>query len=475
MGGDQEKMICPLRSCALDNPNHTLLEYESLLCSAVTLDTWVCQYQVAMSYQGVFLGDKLAVLTVDPLETIILCIACLRSGVIFCPINPDLPECRVRDYCRIIQATWMCQFATSKIYEWELFSHFILPKKNYVATIPNDVVYIDPKIIINLIATSGTSGEPKAVAHNFFNHYYSAIGAQEVLPLTSEDTWLLSLPLYHVGGLAIIFRCLLAGARMIVYVKNKGMIHHLYSKSVSHLSLVNAQLYRLLNHSYANLSQLGVRYILLGGGAITAHLVKAAQQQGVVVFTTYGMSEMSSQVCTGVPIFKGMCVSSGCLLNNRQLMLSEHGEILLRGKPLSLGYYRHGGLQTLTDQQGWYHTGDLGEWYQGQIFIRGRADNMIVSGGENIHPEEIEQALMQLSGIMQAVVVGVYSREFGQRPIAYVQTENGTLNKFFIKRQLGYSMICWKIPDDIMLLPDKYLYSGIKLCRRFIKKLAKEV
>ena len=140
---------------------------------------------------------------------------------------------------------------------------------------------------------------------------------------------------------------------MILYEKCHGLLHHLHCSRVTHLSLVNTQLYRLLEQDKARLGALGIRYILLGGGIASAALVKLAQAQGVRVLTTYGMTEMSSQVCTGVPVFAGATVSSGAVLPYRQVRLAEDGEILVKGKTLALGYYRQGAFST---PENWYWT-----------------------------------------------------------------------------------------------------------------------
>nr|MDT0253820.1 hypothetical protein [Endozoicomonas sp.] len=121
--------------------------------------------------------------------------------------------------------------------------------------------------------------------------------------------------------------------------------------------------------------------------------------------------------------------------------------------------------------RGWFYTGDKGLWYGSQIQICGRMDNMMVSGGENIHPEEIEQALLTLPEIVQAVVVAAADSEFGMRPVAYVQTVDGTLNEPFTKERLAGKIAKFKVPVHIHLFPEQIAESGIKINRRFFQAL----
>lgn len=474
MASEQKLTVCPLRSIVLLKPDHILLQDGALNYRAVLLDTWVTQYQQAMTAQGLVKGDKLVVITSDSLKVVLLAIACLRNGVIFCPLNPAMPLLQIHHYCLSIQSTWLCLIPEMLSDDWGVYHYLKLPIKQLTAVMPRQSVAIDPEQIMNLIATSGTINKPKAVAHNFSHHYYSAVGAAEVVPLTYEDVWLLSLPLFHVSGLAIIFRCLLAGACIAAYDKSKGLTSHLVPATVTHLSLVNAQLHSLLNTECLNLRDLGVTTILLGGGTVSSELVAKLRHQGVRVITTYGMTEMSSQICTGEPQDSSSLMTSGSVLTYREVMINKRGEILVRGKTLAMGYYRDGYLRPFTDALGWYHTGDKGQWYGNHIVIKGRSDNMIISGGENIHPEEIEQVLLELADIVEAVVLAANSLAFGQVPVAYVQTASGVLDESFIKQLLASRMVGFKIPRFIKLFPPVNVYSGIKANRRLFQRLLDE-
>ena len=451
---------CPLRFQAINQPSGVAISHESGEISFSQLDKMVEHWRTAMESRGLKAGDRVLFITSDSLKTIVTILACLRSQWVFSPINPAFPEEQRQNYAEKIGAGLITdgEDVDLDFFESHLSSEILKP------------ITISENLIFDLIATSGTTGTPKAVAHSYKNHFYSAAGSKEILPLSQGDTWLLSLPLFHVGGLAIIIRCVLAGATIVLFQQKKALTVMLAEKPVSHLSLVNTQLFRLMDEG-KNLRDIGVRHILLGGGIASPMLVEKVRQQGVNILTTYGMTEMASQICTGEPEFVNNGVTSGKVLPYRELTLSDSNEILVRGETLALGYFERGTIGRFVDNQGWFHTGDKGQWYGKQIKVSGRIDNMMISGGENIHPEEIEQVLLTLPGVVQAVVVAIDHQEFGQRPLAYVQTTDGKVNESEIKERLIGKLPKFKIPEHIRLFPNHIAESGIKVNRKVFQNL----
>ena len=450
---------CPLRFQAIHRPEFAAMLVDKQMISFKQLDALVEGCRIHYQQQGVKAGEHLAVITRDPVQTVILALACLRSGWVFCPVNPAFPKAQGRQYADRANAVLMIDHSGVELSDE-------LPVADDLKALA-----INPEKIMSLIATSGTSGIPKAVVHCYRNHYVSAMGSQYQVPFNAGDSWLMSLPLFHVGGFAIVIRCLLAGAVMVCF-RNKLPLHSMLEKTpVSHLSLVNTQLFRLLEQE-VDFKATGVRYILLGGGIASPRLVEIVQNQKIRLLTTYGMTEMASQVATGIPHFIPEGVTSGDILPGRELTISENDEILVRGKTLAMGYFEQGKLLSLTDSDGWYHTGDKGQWHNNQLRVCGRIDNMFISGGENIHPEEVEQALLTLPEIVQAVVVPLSHEEFGERPVAYIQTVDGSLNAADIKKSLAVRIARFKIPDHIWLFPAEAASVGIKINRRYFQQLA---
>ena len=328
-----------------------------------------------------------------------------------------------------------------------------------------------------IIFTSGSSGNPKAALHTLGNHYYSALGSNSNIPFSVGDSWLLNLPLYHVGGLSLLFRSAVGGGTIALPENNTALLQILESLSVTHISMVTTQLYRVLS-STENLQKLAaLKAILLGGSAIPHSLIDRAMALGLPIFISYGSTEMASQITTTAgntpPAHR---YSAGKPLPYRQLRIDDNGEILVRGKTLFKGYWQKGTVNRPTIGDGWFPTGDVGILKDGQwLYVVGRRDNMFISGGENIHPETIETVLTQLPNIRQAVVVPFPDSEFGQVPVAFIDAEpfpqTDSLKAALRQRLAGY-----QIPKHFLPWPNHQPNSGqIKLNRGFFIALARKL
>ncbi len=308
----------------------------------------------------------------------------------------------------------------------------------------------DAKNIASIVFTSGSMGAPKAVAHTSEQHLASASGLLEKFRFQQGDTWLLSLPMYHVSGLAIVYRWLQAGASLKF---GSGELHNDIC-GVSHASLVATQLKRLLESKQA----LSLTHVLLGGSHVPLVLSQQAAAQGIETWLGYGMTEAASTV-TAKQIDQHY--SAGSVLPNRKVMLKEQ-RIFIGGETLASGYYYQGQLTPLL-QDGWFDSKDLGEWVNDELKIIGRADNLFISGGENIHCEEIEAELNKHPEIIQSIVVPVEDAEFGHRPVAVIQTRT-ELSQAEIESALG-SLTRFKWPIAYYSMPEILLTEGIKVPR----------
>ncbi|UUM31452.1 o-succinylbenzoate--CoA ligase [Vibrio japonicus] len=313
----------------------------------------------------------------------------------------------------------------------------------------------DESNLASIIFTSGSMGAPKAVAHTSKQHLASASGLLQQFHFKQGDTWLLSLPMYHVSGLSIIYRWLYAGATLKIGTGN--LLDDI--NGVSHASLVATQLKRLIECD----QPLALTHVLLGGSHIPLELSQRAAEQGIETWLGYGMTEAASTV-TAKPIDQHY--SAGKVLPNRQVMLKGQ-RIYIGGETLASGYYCKGTLMPLREG-GWFDSKDLGEWVEGELKIIGRADNLFISGGENIHCEEIEAELNKHPEIIQSVVVPIADVEFGHRPVAVIQTRID-LTQSEIESTLG-GLTRFKWPDAYYSMPEALLADGIKVPRSRVKQ-----
>jgi O-succinylbenzoic acid--CoA ligase len=278
------------------------------------------------------------------------------------------------------------------------------------------------------------------------------------------------LPLYHVGGLAILFRCLLAGATVALPQHGAPLGEAIAGVGATHVSLVSTQLLRLLRE---NTNVDGLEAVLMGGGPVPASLVEEAVARGLPIHTSYGLTEMASQVTT-TP--SGASTeelhTAGRVLPDREVSISEEGEILVRGETLFAGYVEGEELDRSLDADGWFHTGDLGGLDEtGCLRVVGRRDNLFISGGENLQPEEIEEALCRMEGIDEAVVVPVPDKEFGARPVAFVRAEGDFKD---LVTELGKVLPRFKIPIAFHPWPEKTRV-GMKADRNALRERARRL
>jgi O-succinylbenzoic acid--CoA ligase len=318
-----------------------------------------------------------------------------------------------------------------------------------------------------IVLTSGSTGDEKAVLHTFANYYYNALGSNENITLEPGDRWLLSLPLFHVGGLGILFRCFPAGAAVVVPGESESLLESIEKYNVTHVSLVSTRLHRLMQEKNELLRTrrdakkdkklFTLKALLLGGSPFPVSLIREAISLKLPIHTTYGLTEMASQVTTtpkDAPLEK--LLTSGKLLNYRSLKIDENNEICVKGNALFKGYVEGQTLARPFDPGGWFHTGDLGCIdADGYLHVSGRRDNMFISGGENIMPEEIEALLNRLPGVEKSIVVPMEDETYGFRPAAFLKPENKLkITKDEVLRHLQKHLPRFKIPDVFYFWPD---------------------
>lgn len=278
-----------------------------------------------------------------------------------------------------------------------------------------------------LFLTSGTTGEAKIVKLTKENLIYSAIHGHPDWQIGEGDRYLLNLPLHHIAGVMILLRAHLSGASITFNLSE-----------ATHLSLVTTQLIRLSESAIKN-----VKGILLGGGPIPFALC----QKNLPIFVSYGMTEMASQITTHRCSPNDTKLTLGHPLPGRELMIDETGEILVKGKTLFSGY-----LGEEKNWNDWFPTKDLGIYSEEGLQITGRKDRMFISGGENIHPEEIEKALIKHPQIYAATVKGIADPEWGIKAIANYAADHPIAQEE-LKEFLSTLLPHYKIPKDFICSP----------------------
>ncbi len=323
--------------------------------------------------------------------------------------------------------------------------------------VPHDLVrYVDLDQPHTVVYTSGTTGRPKGALLTFGNHWWSAVGSVLNLGLRDDDRWLAILPLFHVGGLAILLRSVIYGITAVVQdgfdaaAANRAIDEH----GVTIVSVVATALQRMLEERGGRPYPAYFRCALLGGGPAPRPLLELAAARRVPVVQTYGLTEAASQVATLAPedaLRKLGSAGRPLFPNELRIAAPDRdgvGEIQVRGPTVTPGYLD----APARLEDGWLRTGDLGRLdAEGYLYVVDRRDDLIVSGGENVYPAEVEAALLAHPAVREAAVFGASDATWGQRVVAAIvasaPVEDDALLAFLRTHLAGY-----KLPRRIIRL-----------------------
>src|SRR5918993_72590 len=283
---------CPLRSAARRSPDAPAIAGSAVSLTYRELDHLVSASEVRIRDLGLGVGDRVALHFPRDERYFVLLLALMRAGCVACLLSTRLPA-RVgaplpeRIACRALISTSeeVLEAATMRtLRPADLLAGEAAAGRSRLC----DEVWLALERPSTVVFTSGSAGAPKAALHTFGNHYWSALGSNANIPLGQGDRWLHSLPLYHVGGLSILFRCLLAGATVVLSEPGVPLGEAIAQSGATHVSLVSTQLLRLLRED-PNLA--GLKTVLMGGGPVPASLVDEAVARGLQVHTSYGLTE----------------------------------------------------------------------------------------------------------------------------------------------------------------------------------------
>jgi o-succinylbenzoate---CoA ligase len=348
----------------------------------------------------------------------------------------------------------------------------------------------DDERTLAIVHTSGTTGRPRGVVLSRRAFVASARASAENLGWREDDRWLLRLPVAHVGGLSVVTRCLLARRAVVLAPAAGGradaiaLVETLARERVTIASLVPTLLARVLELDPPPPPPAHLRALLLGGAAASPALLERAADLGWPVLTTYGLTEACSQVTTQEygTVNRGELGAGGPLALT-EVRIDHEGQILVRGPTLMSGYLTRDGLATgRLDRPviagGWLPTGDHGRLDEdGNLHVAGRRADRIVSGGENVDPVEVEQALEHLPGVRQACVFGAQDPEWGEVVCAAVVAAEGSdeaLDLARLRAQLTAVLAPFKLPRRVAVLDALPTRGAGKVDREAVRRAAED-
>jgi fatty-acyl-CoA synthase len=317
--------------------------------------------------------------------------------------------------------------------------------------------------------TSGTSGRPKGVVLTHENLYWSTRNALERLPLGCEDTVLVATPLAHAAVFSGLAQHSWAvGGRVVLAPRFDPdlFLDAVHRYGVTTAFTVGVMLTRLLRSSrWTTVAGSSLRWLLVGGGPpVEAHTLALADA-GITAINSYGLTEAGGGVTYARPEeVTDQPLSAGPAVSHVELRIVEFdgdparpgvaGEIWLRGPSVAREYVMPDGTCALaTDEKGWLHTGDRGHLDQaGRLFVSGRVKDTIITGGENVDPAEVEDALVTMPGVREVAVVGLSDPVWGEIVAAVLVLEPGTSAGLHeVREHLRSRLAGYKIPRRVIV------------------------
>lgn len=440
--------------------------------------------------------DRVGLLLNSDVDSVALILAAIKAGVLIVPLNSRLTYDELKWQLKNTDCATL--FVSNALLDKlpyavkpakEPFTIVYLPK--YDRDFKHKPRSLDGKPPLTLaspfviVHTSGTSGKPKGAVLTYGNVFQSAMASAYRIGHLPDDKWLCVLPLYHVGGLSIIIRAVLYGITVDLRPKfdvadiNHALTHH----DISLVSLVPTMLYRLLDARTEAWSP-KLRLVLLGGARATPELMQRCITENIPVATTYGMSEASSQIATTFPsvaaqkpgtVGKPLMFTQVKIVDEQgnEQPPHQYGEILINGPTVMREYYGNPEATAKTLRGGWLHSGDIGYLDDdGDLWLVQRRSDLIVSGGENVYPAEVEDALRLHPAIAEVAVVGLDDSEWGQRVVAAIVLADGeVLTETDVEAFAREQLAGYKIPRQVIFVGTLPQTSSGKIQRPAVQAL----
>jgi O-succinylbenzoic acid--CoA ligase len=453
------------------------------------------QLAFALSKEGINKNDYVALLINDQLEFITSVIALWYLGTVPVPLNYKLLDEEI--YSIVEEHNFKFLVTTSRKNFGVRFESLSFGGKRDIKDDSHKTTKSQSLLIINLsnltlasssvssypipdlndesvvIFTSGSTGRPKGVVHTFSSFINSIENSNIILNQIEGDRWLSSLPFYHIGGFQIICRSLFYGCSIIIpdSLKTNDLVLAISKHKPTHLSLVSTQLDRLVNQKV--IPDQSLKVSLIGGGFVDDELMFEADKLGWKPYRVYGSTETASMITAiSAEEIKTKPNSAGKPFRSVMIQISDTSEILIKSDSLFKEYLNDKKETSAKLINNFYHSGDLGFIdNDGYLIIEARRNDLIVTGGENVNPIEVEKTLLELSYVKEACVFPKQNKIWGQIVAAAIVCNDSSIEEKTIKEYLKKKLAGYKIPKQFFFVDKLPRTSLGKLEREKIRKM----
>lgn len=459
----------PLARAAALAPERPALIAEEATLSYAALDATASRAAGSLRSLGLDSGDRVGLLARNVPAAIVAVHASRRARLVLVPLHPRsspaelafaLADAGVK---LLLHDGVAAAQAAAAVRDGSALALDALAELPSAAIEVPGVRLSDPQ---GIVYTSGTSSRPKGVVLTHGSHWWSAVGSALRLGLRDDDRWLLALPLAHIGGLAIVQRAAVAAVPIVLVESFDPQVANaaIAERGVTLVSVVADMLRRMLEAQGDRQYPSSLRRILLGGGPAAGALVAECARRAVPVACSYGLTEAASQVATqaagappGASCGPPLAVTELRIeIAGRTAGAAEEGEIWVRGPTVMAGYHARPQETERTLEGGWLRTGDLGSLdARGELHVVGRRDALIISGGENVSPREIERALLAHPAVAEALVAAAPHERWGTVPVAAVTLRPGAAaTSEALRAHCRALLAAFKVPERIDVVPE---------------------
>lgn len=452
------------------SPNETALVFEGKEETFAEINEAVEQLAGKLFARGIRKDEMVAILGKNDRMTFLLIHALQQLGAVTLFLNNRLTKKELAFQlanAKVKQVFFADTFAEKVV---DGISYTELQQTNYLK--PELLETWELSRVASVMYTSGTTGKPKGVMQTYENHWWSAVASALNLGLTEKDSWLCSVPIFHISGLSIMMRSVIYGIPVYLeeHFDEEKITQLLESGKISTISVVTSMLERLLK-IHGGSYHPNLRTVLLGGGPASEAVLAICKQRNIPLVQSFGMTETASQIVTLPPKDALTKIgSSGKALFPAEVKIADDGEILLKGPSITPGYLHNETATKAAFADGWFKTGDIGYLdEEGFLFVLERRSDLIISGGENIYPTEIEHVIATYEAVKEVAVVGKHDDKWGSVPVAFIIAEQ-TFDEAELRAICQTNLASFKIPKQITIVETLPKTASGKIQRNKLKE-----
>lgn len=452
------------------SPKETALVFEGKEETFAEINEAVEQLAGKLFARGIRKDEMVAILGKNDRMTFLLIHALQQLGAVTLFLNNRLTKKELAFQlanAKVKQVFFADTFAEKVV---DGISYTELQQTNYLK--PELLETWELSRVASVMYTSGTTGKPKGVMQTYENHWWSAVASALNLGLTEKDSWLCAVPIFHISGLSIMMRSVIYGIPVYLeeHFDEEKITQLLESGKISTISVVTSMLERLLK-IHGGSYHPNLRTVLLGGGPASKAVLEICKQRNIPLVQSFGMTETASQIVTLPPKDALTKIgSSGKALFPAEVKIADDGEILLKGPSITPGYLHNETATKAAFADGWFKTGDIGYLdEEGFLFVLERRSDLIISGGENIYPTEIEHVIATYDAVKEVAVVGKPDDKWGSVPVAFIVAEQ-TFDEAELRAICQTNLASFKIPKQITIVDNLPKTASGKIQRNKLKE-----